>query len=356
MKDTLLDAASVKAETDRFLAGIFEERIDQADRVSVRYGDLWRSARRLVDQGGKRLRPYLVHAAYRAFGGDDPDTALQAGGAVELLHVALLIHDDIIDRDTRRYGIKNVTGQYMEAYAPRLGSPDEVRHYANSAALMAGDLLISEAYRLMNGIPDVPPARRQKAIDFFAESVFLVCGGELLDTESAFAAEPLSALQIAECKTASYSFAGPLLIGATLAGAAADQLEKLQEIASNLGIAYQLRDDVLGIFGDTAVTGKTTVGDIREGKRTFMVEEFYARAAARDRQAFDRVFGVQGLSAGQYHQAAGLIESCGARAACEERIQQLGQRAHELIDKLAIDGAYKQVFDDIVRRTATRVK
>lgn len=347
--------AAVRQRTNVYLSVLLDEKIAAADQMSKRYGDLWRALRQLVEAGGKRLRPAMVHLAYVAYGGsNETEAPLVAGCAVELLHTALLVHDDIIDRDTLRYGIKNVTGQYLDSYATDIGDEREKRHFAEGAALLAGDLLLAEAHRLIASITGVTPAAREAATACFAEAVFAVCGGELVDTESAFLDTQVPALVMNEYKTASYSFVGPLLVGASLAGATAVQLDGLRQFARPFGVAYQLQDDLLGVFGDQATTGKSTIGDIREGKRTFMVEQFKRLATEEQKAVFYQVFGVGGHNDDEYGLAADMLAASGAKAACEAKIDELAAAATEQVDTLDISPEHRVAFHELADRWLKR--
>lgn len=345
------DIDRVRDDTDRYLKKIVADKIDQADRLSTSYGELWHSIERLLFAGGKRLRPYMTHLSYSAFGGRDPEPVLRAGAALELLHVSLLVHDDIIDRDTMRYGVKNISGQYLDIYQNTRSQLAEVRHYANSAAIMAGDLLLAEAHSLM-----AVASRDDKVMDCFSEAVFAVCGGELMDTEAAFVDRPVDSLTIAKYKTASYSFVAPLMIGAYLAGASRNDAKSLRTFAESLGVAYQLKDDLLGTFGDELTTGKTRIGDTREGKQTYLVEQFYNLASEQQRADFMTVFGKSDLPDADYLLAIELLESSGAKQATEAKIDQLEVVIADCLETLSIDREHRLAMSDLVATCLNRDK
>ena len=349
------DITEVRVCVDQFLRELIAENVQRADTWSRRYGDMWRHIDSLAMAGGKRLRPYITTLTLGAYGGDVASRdAMRAATATELLHVALLIHDDIIDRDTKRRGVKNMTGRYLDTYRDYIADVDDRRHFANSAAMLSGDLLIAESYRLLGEIEHVDVTQKNTAMNHFSKAIFAVCGGELLDTEQSFWPSDVDAISIADYKTASYSFIGPLTIGAALAGATESECALLRDLGRAIGIAFQLQDDLLGVFGDAVATGKTTIGDIREGKRTYMVEQFYMLAGADDRTQFEELFGVDGLSDDDYRVATTMLETSGARQQCEQMIKERCRYAKGIVDKLAINRAYKEAFIALIDMSAMR--
>lgn len=228
---------AVKKQVDDDLANLFASKIKAAEKLSGRYANLWQNIAKLAAGGGKRLRPYLLNLAFEAYGGELPSQNAQTAGlAIELLHLSLLVHDDIIDEDYERHGQPNIAGRYFAEYSAT-ASGELAKHYASSAALLAGDLLLAEASKLISSIGD------KKVSQIFYAAIFEVASGELADFEANIIAPGINRLEISRQKTASYSFTLPLSIGASLAGASRPELDKLRTLASQLGTIYQLKDD-----------------------------------------------------------------------------------------------------------------
>jgi geranylgeranyl diphosphate synthase type II len=345
----------VKKRVDTQLTEYCDTRTKSAHRVSERYGILWESINKLVEVGGKRLRPYMLIATYRAYAKEPHDEAIiPAAMAQEFVHLAMLIHDDIIDRDTIRYGIKNIVGQYEDAYQPYINNPAERTHMTESMGILAGDVLLSEAYHLLSKVACSPAAMSQ-AVAILSRGIFEVIGGELLDTENAFVTDTtISAEAIARYKTASYSFISPLTMGAALAGAPETELQALKQLAKQVGIGYQLRDDLLGVFGDESTTGKSTSTDIIEGKRTYLIEQFERVATDAQRQAFFSVFHKSHASEEALHNARKLLIEAGARAAVEEKIDTLRDQSMAIIQTLSISEASKATLTELVHACLKR--
>lgn len=346
---------AVKTLIDTRLTQFCELRIAEADHIGPSYGALWQSIASLLQAGGKRFRPYMLVATYAAYSTqEDFEKVIPAALAQELIHQAMLIHDDIIDRDTIRYGVKNIAGQYNDSYALHIDELSERTHMSLSAALLAGDVLLSDAYRLLSEV-DRPQLLVNQAIQVLGNGVFEVVGGELLDTESAFL--PTGSVQaeaVARFKTASYSFISPITMGAVLAGAPAHEIRLLRQFAEYLGIGYQLRDDLLGLFGDGAKTGKSTTTDITEGKRTYLIEQFDASANSEQKTAFYQLFHRSNLTESQFAKAKSLIVASGAKAAVEAKIDTLYKKATLIVNELELDAAIKQIFLELVERCLQR--
>jgi geranylgeranyl diphosphate synthase type II len=335
---SVLSPRDSKVIIDEFVGPILISRRQKASQISPHYEALWQAIETLYSAGGKRLRPYLALLSYQAFGGDSLEKILPVAAAQELTHLALLIHDDIIDRDLVRYGVLNITGQFMDAYSNLIHDESERRHYAESAAIIAGDLLLSDAYVL---------AGESGAKDLH-EALFDVLGGGLLDAEAVFREDRAHPLLIAEQKTASYSFVGPLLTGARLAGATVQQCSRLRRLAEQLGIGFQLRDDLIGVFGDEAVTGKSTDGDLREGKFTVLIEEFFKTADPASQKKFSGIFGKRDADSDDIARARQLLASSGAKAAVERQIGQYREEALKILKDLHLKPEYDEAFTSLI--------
>lgn len=341
---------------NKVIDSFFSERIKEAELISPFYAQLWSDIARLIHAGGKRVRPKMTVLAYEAFGGKDSKVIYPVAASQEFLHLSLLIHDDIIDRDSVRYGVDNIAGAYEKNYYAHVEDSADRGHYAQSAALLAGDLLISSSYRLLSE-SRVAPELLSKVLAIHSQSIFEVAGGELIDTESAF--RPLGSIDshtVALYKTASYTFVAPLLIGATLAGVSQQTIQSLIVFANNLGTAYQLRDDVIGVFGDESQIGKTTIGDIREGKHTYLVEQFYALASTEEKVHFELYFGDQHVQKNEVESIKKLFVSTGALARVELAITHYADAAQEAARAFNVDDVYRAEFEQLVTAVTKRDK
>ncbi|RLP78014.1 polyprenyl synthetase family protein [Mycetocola tolaasinivorans] len=230
-------------------------------------------------RGGKRVRPRLVLGAYLALRtGEDalavPDSVILTAVAQELLHGAFVVHDDVIDGDLVRRGHPNVTGNLLASHPRRHSDPARARRDAEASAIIGGDLLLTAAQRQL-ALLDVPADVRVNLLDLFDEAVHVTAGGEHADVVLAAlppGTPPITRiLTMTEHKTASYSFSVPLRSGAVLAGADRNLLRALDAVARALGLAFQLQDDHLGVFGESARTGKSITADLESGKNTALL-------------------------------------------------------------------------------------
>jgi geranylgeranyl diphosphate synthase type II len=336
---TFHDAASVRTDVDRELKAYYERRCREARALDTAYGRLWDVMLRLESAGGKRLRPYLLVLAYEMYGGTAYEDILPVAAAHEILHQSLLIHDDITDKDMVRYGIDNVTGEYDKRYGALCVPETDVRHYAESAALLAGDLLLSDSHSMIMecGLTD---AQRMAAHRIMSDAVFHVAAGQLLDMEAGMQEmRKTDPFKIAGLKTASYSFVAPLKCGAMLAGAPDSELQKLARLGQRLGEAYQLSDDLLSTFGDEAVTGKSNLTDLQEGKHTYLMQMTFRMTTPEQLDEVRKYYGRQDLDEDHADIIRGIMVACGARAAVESKLADYRHETVSAVDALKVPDA-----------------
>ncbi|MFZ2545309.1 MAG: polyprenyl synthetase family protein [Candidatus Saccharimonadales bacterium] len=339
---------------DQTINDFFERSIDYATRIDPSYRQLWELLYGLIRSGGKRLRPKMTIMAYEAFGGKELEKIIPVAVAQELLHFSLLIHDDVIDRDYTRYGVPNIAGRYKVAYSKYVNSLEDQTHYAHSAAILGGDLMLSGAYQLIAS-SELDDKEKMLAQSYLANSIFEVVGGELLDIELSFAPYANGdALKVAKYKTASYSFVSPILIGALLGGIKSTKTEVLRSYATSLGVAYQLVDDQLGLFGSENKTGKSTSSDIVEGKRTYMVEQALASLTDSEKSAFMRAFGNPQATPVEIEYIKQLLEKSGAREATQRKINEYCEHAKATLDTLELDKIYYDKFATLITNVTER--
>ncbi len=307
-----------RAEIDAAIGRILE-------RLTRRAAPLGEAAQQLAGaiaaaaSDGKRLRPALVVASFEAYGGD---TAAQPGlwdvaAAFELLHTAFLVHDDLIDRDVERRGVPNVAGRFRDR-AREFGADERgTAVVADAASVLAGDLLLFEATRVVASAP-VSEQQREELFAVLDEAVLVSAVGELADAEHAARADYPDAealLGAAHDKTAVYSFRAPLRAGAILAGAFTH--DALASAAADLGLAFQLVDDLIGTFGSRVQAGRDPGADLRESKRTPLI------ALARETPSWPRVssaLAVAHTGPIAVKRAQREIEASGARGHLEEMV------------------------------------
>jgi len=313
--------AEIRGRVDSRLEKFFEDKRRRASAVSPPSIELVEAIARLTMRGGKRLRAAVLVCGFHAI---EPSAPLSrtddACAALELLQTYLLIHDDWMDCDDERRGGPSVHASFRDRYGDA--------HLGASLAVLAGDLAAAYAWELLGGAP-FPEGRVLDGMGAFWRMQEEVVFGQHLDL---IATEEVDRMQ--HLKTGSYTVRGPLRVGAVLANATAAQTEALERYGAPLGIAFQLRDDLLGTFGDRTALGKPTGSDLRAGKRTSLVDEASRLLSARDRAELDSVLGDRDADDGAVARVTELLVTSGARARVEERLDQLLREA-----RAALDGA-----------------
>jgi geranylgeranyl diphosphate synthase type II len=343
-----------QTQVDAVLGRFFSLAKKRAAALGPEYEQLWVELEANT-VGGKRFRPRMVFAAYQSLGGTDMEAAACIGAAFELLHTALIVHDDVIDRDFVRRGAPNLAGTYRDRALAAGGTAAAAEHRGISAAVIAGDLALFNAYRLIDrsGVGDVVRGRLVEVMD---DALFASAAGELIDVDFSFAPDvPLvdDILTMERLKTAVYSFECPLQAGAILAGASEQTVATLGDFGREMGIAYQIVDDLLGVFGTEAETGKTTIGDLREGKRTVLIA--YATSAP----GWDEVAPSFGDAELSEDGAAALREHlvrCGAKSFAEGLARYYANRALARLVEPHIPAALRAELHPVADAVLGRVK
>ena len=273
--DTSAYDADLPAHVERALAGFLERAGAEIRRTEPVVGVGIDALAGFVLGGGKRLRPTFAWWGWRGAGGDpsgpDVEGVLQAVASLELIQACALIHDDLIDSSDSRRGSPTVhiAGAKLHADSGWLGSPST---FGLATAVLVGDLALAWADDMFGEAP-LPPAALAAARPAWRAMRTEVLAGQYLDvrTQATGDASPEAALHICKLKTAAYTVQRPLHLGAALGGADDALIATLREFGDEVGVAFQLRDDLLGVFGDPSVTGKPAGDDLREGKRTLLV-------------------------------------------------------------------------------------
>ncbi|MEI7543243.1 MAG: bifunctional (2E,6E)-farnesyl/geranyl diphosphate synthase [Mycobacteriaceae bacterium] len=349
-------AAAVTDQLRGYLAG---RRADAA-YIGTEYDGLIGVLEDFVLRGGKRLRPAFAYWGYRAVtpGPDDrvDAEALRLFSALELLHACALVHDDVIDDSATRRGMPTAHVHFTELHRDRgwYGSPEQ---FGRSAAILLGDLSLVWADDIVAGM-ELPADGRQRVRRVWSDIRTEVLGGQYLDivAESSGAESIASAMNVNTYKTASYTVSRPLQLGAAAAADRPDVQSIFGAFGTDLGVAFQLRDDVLGVFGDPAVTGKPSGDDLRSGKRTVLLAEALERAGDSDPAAAELLRSSIGteLTDSQVSEVCSVIESVGALAAVEDHIDMLTRRALAVLSSAPINAPAKVGLTELAGLAANR--
>lgn len=348
-------ASAVTDQLRRYLA---ERRRDCA-YMGTDYGKLTAALEEFVLRGGKRVRPAFAYWGWRA-ATDNADpfepSIFRLISALELLQACALVHDDVIDASATRRGLPTVHRQFADHHSVSSwhGSSEQ---FGISAAILLGDLALVWADDIV-ATADLPVDAHRRVQRVWAAIRTEVLGGQYLDivAESSGAETVASAMTVNIYKTASYTISRPLQIGVAAAADRPDLLAAFHELGTSLGVAFQLRDDVLGVFGDPAVTGKPSGDDLRSGKRTVLLAEAVERAEKMDPMAAKLLRTSIGTELSDAHvkELCLVIESVGALAAVEERIDVLTRRSLEILNAAPIDARAKVGLSELARMVANR--
>ncbi|QDE66340.1 MULTISPECIES: polyprenyl synthetase family protein [Myxococcus] len=335
----------VQAEVETSLAELFE--LPDEAGLDVRWTQALTQARAYALRPAKRLRPALVMAGHCLARGSAvvPSGLWRFAAGLELLHTFLLIHDDVADQAELRRGAASLH---------RLLAPGRA---GEDLAVVVGDHLFARALEAMlgSGLTGVAGV-----VQYYLGVCRHTAAGQYLDLDLGRA--PLAevtlfqTLRVAHLKTARYGFCAPLVCGAMLGGASSGLVEGLERVGRHVGLAYQLRDDLLGLFGDSNVAGKAADGDFLQGKRTFPVLAAFARATEAERMELEALWSlpVEQKDAAALARARALVESCGGRAACERMVVRASRAARRSLQSLPNPNGVRELLDALIARLAHR--
>ena len=360
MQATAPSAAELAGSVTEQLRQYLAERRAGAAYIGADYDELIAVLEDFVLRGGKRVRPAFAYWGYRAVAADPDgpvgDEILRLFAALELLHGCALVHDDVIDDSATRRGMPTAHVHFAHLHRKHgwRGSPEKFGH---SAAILLGDLSLVWADDIVAAV-DLPGDGRDRVQRVWSDIRTEVLGGQYLDivAESSGAQSIESAMNVNTYKTASYTVSRPLQLGAAAAADRPDVQTLFHDVGTDLGVAFQLRDDVLGVFGDPAVTGKPSGDDLRSGKRTVLLAEAVDLADKSDPAAAELLRTAVGteLSDDQVRELCEAIVSVGALAAVEEHIGTLTHRALSLLEEAPINDPAKTGLAELARLAANR--
>jgi geranylgeranyl diphosphate synthase type I len=368
--DTAWDPSTFRARVQAALDAFLDE---QAERLAPLGGDAARllAEARAVVSGGKRFRAAFCYWGFHAVAGssyddsydgpgDDPGHGavvadlVRACASLELLHASALVHDDYMDASDTRRG-RPATHRGFAAEHRRDGWRGDPEQYGASAAILLGDLLLSWSDELLRRC-GLPNDRVFAALDVFDRCRSEVITGQFLDVsvQARGIADVDAAMTVLRYKSAKYSIERPLHIGATLAGGRADHLRRLSAFGLPLGEAFQLRDDLLGVFGDPSSTGKPAGDDLVEGKRTGLVALALDAAPAADAARLDAALGTS-LSDSDVAELRRIIDSSGAHQQVEQVIGSLVETATTALAAADLDARARDVLLELATAATDRV-
>lgn len=331
-----------KNDFDKELNNFFDEKIKYADIFDEISKDMLVILKDFTMNGGKRIRPALLYYGYKCFEkkiDKKKDIALlKAGLSIELMQSFLLIHDDIIDNDELRRNNPTVHKIYEKKYG---------KIYGKSFGILAGDLAVCLANESILLI-DVCDELKVKIGLILNNSIQKVIYGQELDTLSTInKIDKTGLFKIHNLKTAKYTFEAPLLMGGALSNASEKDIEVLREYSYKMGIAFQLQDDILGLYGDEKKLGKPIGSDLKEGKKTLLFINAIENSSSFDKKYLNSVLGNKNIPKDDIKKVQKIVESSGSLAYSKKLIFEMANDAKNIVNKSNFEKDGKQFLIEL---------
>jgi geranylgeranyl diphosphate synthase type I len=307
-------------------------------------------------KSGKMLRSGLVCLGYEMCGGKTFRAIYPAAAAVEFIQTALLIHDDIIDRDDYRRGSPSLYYQYVQR-GEKEGVADPV-HFGQGMAICLGDIGFFLAFELFSQLK-VAKSIKETIIRLWSQELSYVGLAQMQDlffgaTKTEIRAEDI--LQLYHYKTARYSFSLPLKIGGILAGANPSLLDALARCGHALGLMFQLKDDELGLYGSEEELGKPVGSDLKECKKTLHYYYLQRKAGDEDLKRFDNICGKEDLSLGMVQEVRTMMKKYAVDKAISGRMNTLRKKTEMEIAGLNIQEKFRKILHELLEFSSNRIK
>ena len=298
---------------------------------------------------GKRIRPTLFVMGYLAYARKPASGLFRSALSIELLHDFMLVHDDIIDKSDLRRGKPAMHKMFNDHFAKMRG----IKFNGQDLAIVVGDILYALAMDAFLAIKE-KPERKEKALRKFVsaalytgcgEFIEMVCGAKTIEEISR-----ADIYKIYDLKTAYYTFAYPLSIGATLAGASEVEIKKIFKYGVYLGRAFQIQDDILGMFADEKETGKSILSDLQEAKKTLLIWQACRLAKGAGRRKIKRILAKKKVNLADLLKMRGLIKNSGSLDYAQKQIKVLSVKAVKISNSLKISAEYKKFLFNLSQK------
>lgn len=349
--------APLRRRVQHILDGFLADQRDVLAEIGPELEALVAAAADLL-RGGKRLRPAFCYWGWRGAGCGDADPIVAVGAALELFQAAALVHDDLIDGSETRRGMPAAHRRFASLHAAA-GWEGNAAQFGTASAVLLGDLLFGWSDELFSGC-GLDPAALQRARPEYERMRTEVGAGQYLDilAQAAGPSRPADridrARRVIRYKAARYSVERPLLLGGRAGGAGPDLLTAYSDYGLALGAAFQLRDDVLGVFGDPGQTGKPAGDDLREGKQTLLVAFALERADREAAATVDRLLGDPALDPVGIAELRRIIVDTGALARVEAEVAEQVDRARSALARAEVTAEAGQALQALITAATTR--
>lgn len=321
-------------ELDKFLSG----KAERANKIAPEASELIEHIKDFTLRGGKRIRAALLFYSYLAHGGKNKPEGLQASMGMEMSETYLLIHDDIIDNDSLRRGGITPHTSYEQIYKKRFpGRHIDPKHFGTSMAILAGDLACAYMNELIVGT-EFKKENKARAIQELSYILEREVFGETLDIVIELKDNPTKedVTLVQQLKTAPYTFDSPMKLGAILAGANEKQIKILESYTVPLGTAFQIQDDILGMFGSEDKIGKPVISDLREGKITLLILDALEKANPVQEKKIRSCLGNKNVTKLDLEEVKQIIIDTGALDKSKNLAIQLANNAKQGLQDLKL--------------------
>jgi len=350
----LLETAGLRQRIQKSLAEFLAMQVDGLDAIGDELTPVGQALQEFVLDGGKRVRPAFCYWGWCGAGGSDTDEIVTAASALELVHAGALIHDDVMDASDTRRSQPAIHKRFEQLHRDS-GWRGDPASFGTSAAILLGDLCLiwADQMLLSSGLPGEALVRGRPTFDLMQSEVM---AGQYLDVleQARGTGSVEAALRVARYKTAKYTIERPLQLGAELAGAGRAVITAYTAYGVPLGEAFQLRDDILGVFGDPAETGKPAGDDLREGKRTVLAAMVGERADAAEAAVLDRCIGDADLDERGVDAVREIIERTGVLVDVERMVAERADQAVAALDAAQLDATAVQALTGLARAATSR--
>ena len=333
------------------LKTFLDKKIVEAEKISDSSREIMQCIKDFSLRGGKRIRSILLIMAYKSLGGKNENAIIDIAVSAELMQSFLLIHDDIIDNDDLRRGGPTMHIIYAEKYKDHNNS----KKFGESIAIIAGDLLVSLGNEIISK-SDFDEEKRVKLLQKFNDIIKMTGYGEIIDIllglKTNVREEDI--LKMHKLKTAIYTIEGPLYMGAIAAGVSDEQLKKLTNYAIPLGQAFQIKDDILGMFGSEEKLGKPADSDIKEGKKTLLILKVLENADKEQKELIGNALGNKDITKTELTKVREIIKKTGSLDYSEILAEKLVKKAKNIIKNSDFEKQGKdfllEIADYIIKR------
>jgi len=332
------------AAVNKALEEFLDTRLEKAKSLGPSHIQYYGNIKEYLMRGGKRFRPIAVAIACKAVGGQiDKKSLYRTACSVEILHNASLLHDDLIDHDETRRGGPTFHARYREWYKSSISQDvEKAIHFGMTAAILGGDTLMNLGAMAITE-SDLEPDVGMPCLGYYQKSFEELVEGVLLEMTMIDNPNTTSEmyLEMIRMKTA-VLLEKSLLMGGAIARASKSQMNALSEYGVKVGQAFQIQDDILGSFGDESKTGKAADGDIREGKKTFLLLEALRLCDAEQKKTLEKFLGDDKITDSEVEQVRGVFRESGALESAGKMMNMLLSEGQNALD--SAEPSFKETY------------